>query len=290
VLLDTEDKAAVLDPNDEPDGLGNAGGDPPGDKQDPPADKGGAKPKESPEIKALRRQLADRDRQVQELSEAERYWADQAKGAGKGKGKSADNGENGEDVDPGAVPSDAGGELEDADSFIDALTKKGPKHLEGTMRKLGFVPAADVAKIAAKTAREIVSSDLNRRGADAELATKYPDLKDESSELFKATRQELVRMVRLDPRMETSPAAILTAAELAHTKLAMKAGTPNQERERRARIDEQFGDLGRSHNDDGGDGEDETLGPEALAVIGAMNIKPEDYRASRKQLDIGRRR
>ena len=112
--------------------------------------------------------------------------------------------------------------------------------------------------------------------AHVDLVTKFPELQDAESELFKATGKIYREMVEADPGLKRSPAALGIAAKQAKLTLdlAKKAalGDDNLAESRRLqRIAAQAGDRGaRAGATDFEGGDDDAIGPEAQRIIAQL--------------------
>ena len=135
-------------------------------------------------------------RERNEARESEKYWSERARGAGAGDGKPApaDKEDPGIDVSD-LVPKVTGDKdvdeaiFSDPDRWLEAIAK-GPKAITALIKKEGFVNAAEVAEIARKVARRTVDVERTKITTDNRLMTKFPELADNTSELFKATAEE----------------------------------------------------------------------------------------------------
>jgi hypothetical protein len=281
-------------------GTGGQGDQPPGS----PAG-GGAKKSDAgaDELKSLRAEVDRLKKSNEQLTESERYWAGLARRGGAGE---EDGEDDLDDAEPEAKPTAKGkrraepepdeDDLDDPAKFVDALSAKGPKVLDAVLRKRGFLTAEGAAKLV----QDAIQRERHSMSTDAELVTRFPDLKDAESELSQETGRIFREAVKRDPAAKRSAAALLMAAELAEFRLAQKAAKTKaqparedddeRETERRRRVEAQQGargTRGRAEVEDEPD--DDYLGPQAQAVIAALGVKPERYLDERrKQREHGR--
>jgi hypothetical protein len=229
------------------------------------------------EVDGLRR---DRD----EARESEKYWAGVAR--------------NGRAAEPAAEPDD-----DDAREFIDDETPDGiegdtPEKLVdefaakgvAALKSRGFITARDAQKLAAevavRVARQMIGQQVTRSTTDAQIMAAYPELKDQTSELFKATAKIYQEAVAMDPSAKKTPAALFLAAKAAKASLkpAPKPreeddDEPEVESDRRRRADSQDSrPRGRGQVED----HDDMMGPEARQICKDMGITEAEFKASQK--------
>jgi hypothetical protein len=192
----------------------------------------------------------------------------------------------------------------DPDKWAEAISK-GPAAIKSFVRSMGLVTGAEVADIAAKVAKRTVDLEKSRMAGDNVILGEFPELKDDKSELFKATTAEVRKMVGLDPKAANSPATLYAAAQVAKLKLDAKTastrraapdGETDDERydrveredERRSRADAQ--DTSRTRGRSTADDTD-MLGDQAKEVLRQMGgISEDEFRAERAKLGPARRR
>ncbi len=271
-----DEKADVL-PNGDPGKDPQSGGD---------ADKGKGKDDSA----ALRAEIETLRKTNQTLSDSERYWADRAKANGNGDDEDEDDEKP---AKKGKEPAPADDDDDDPAKFVDELSSKGPKAIAAYLKKKGYVTAAEASEIATKTAKQAVKAARESMTHDVELSRDYPDLQDPESELFKETSKIYKGMLKRDPKLKDSSAALLMAAENAKLKLQIEGkGKSNSEddaeKDRQRRIREQGGDRGRRGSADFDDGDDDRMGPEAKSIAAALGVSDKDYLASKKALRGGR--
>jgi hypothetical protein len=253
-----------------------------------------AKPGKEPETVTLTKaEVETLRRERDEARESERTWYERA----TGRGAQADPAEPEEEDEPEPEP-----EPEpdiDPEKFVDELAKDGLRAL----KRHGVMTRSDVEKLATELAEKVAGKVMDRRFAgmqsSSKLVTDFPDLNDENSELMKASRPIYRQLFDMNGKKH-STALMYAAAKAAKTQLDAKAPPPRTRRDeddydryepeedRRARARAQGSERGRPapvHDDDSGD-----LGPEALEICRAMNVTPEEYVASQKQLGARRRR
>lgn len=270
------------------------GGEPPLEPE--PPKKAPAKP--TKEERAEQKELDRLREENRLLQQSERFW--QQKAAGR---KDAGDEPPADEVPEDDVDvSDLVAEQEDGkepekeqtpDEFIDELSKLGPKALQKVVARMGYVNKADAAKLATDIAKRVVERERGRMTSDAELISRFPDLRDQTSELYEETAKRFRAAVARDPKSKNSPVTLFLAAEAA--ELALGAGQRNtrsrtggdyrdrddeEERERVRNINAQQGDRGRGGRS-GDYGDDDELGPEARQIVNAFGVDEKAYRAER---------
>jgi hypothetical protein len=261
-----------------------------GDDAQPAAPKTTDSGKSKDELTEARRRISELERNNQELSASERYWHGQV----KGEPAEDDDGEA-----AGDPPPDPEGEAPTTEAFLDELNEKGPEAVAKELVRRGFVRKEDVAKVAEQVARQIVTAERGKQTIDAQIASEFPELKDDKSELFQETARIFRTNIALDPSLKKSPAALMMAARQARAEIKAKTPQrrePDDYRERegadaqRRRIDAQRGDLGRGGGTPFED-DDDNLGPEhreVLEMFRKSGLTEKDYREQRAK--NGRRR
>ena len=244
------------------------------------------------ELEAMRRETA-------EARESERYWAERARGNGGGRQPQAesvihDDGPQASEFLDDEPATEIEGDT--PEKLIDEFAASGVKALA----KRGFITASDAKKIAVEAAlhvsQEMIGRERQKLGTDQQIMSEFPELRDQTSELFKATAQIYQRAVKMDPNATKSPAALYLAAEAARESLRGRRSPEEEEdrgyrrereEDRRARVAAQDGrSNGKQAVDDGMD----MLGPEAKEVARLMGITDKEFRDSRKELIRPRRR
>jgi hypothetical protein len=271
------------------------GDDAPRQPASKPTDKAKDKPDDAGDLRKENQSLRE---QLREREDSEKYWAELARGRGAGAPDS-------EDTPADAPPPDDEPE-ESADEFLDRLSKEGPRAVakvaEKIAAKAGYVRKADVEKIAAKIASEIVERKAGRMSADAKLVGQYPQLQDPKSELFQATATIYREMTDQDPELKKSPATLFAAARIAKAELKAagngargrdvddEPGDYREDREdresRRRRIDAQQGDIGRGRSTPY-EGDDDPMGPaqrDVLDLFARAGVDEKSYREERTKL------
>lgn len=237
-------------------------------------------------------------RERDEARESEKYWSEVARGAGK----NGNGGKPAEKEDPGIeiadlVPKVTGDKdvdeaiFNDPDKWLEAIAK-GPKAITALIRKEGFVNAQEVADIARKVARRTVDVERTKITTDNRLMSKFPELADNTSDLFKATAEEYKELLEFDPSGENDPRVLFAAAKAAKARLAAARRRSNDdddygydrpgEEERRARIAAQDGSRGGVRRERAED--DERIGPQARAVIEGMGLKQDAFLEAKKRV------
>jgi hypothetical protein len=240
-------------------------------------------------VPLTRAQVESLQRERDESRESERYWADRARSGSSG-GTAEPAGEPEDDDASEFIDTDAadGIDGDTPEKLVDEFAAKGV----AALKSRGFITARDAQKLAAdvaiKVARQMIGQQVTRSTSDAQIMAAFPELKDQTSELFKATAKIYQEAVAMDPTAKKTPAALFLAAKAAKAALkpAPKPRTddedddqPERESERRRRSDSQDGrPRGRGAVEE----HDDMLGEEARSVIKAMGITEEEFKASRK--------
>jgi hypothetical protein len=252
------------------------------------------------QAKALETRIAELTRTNTELSASERYWADRAQQAPPPAATAPPAPENfNEFIPEGPKPREGAPDYSDPTKFVEALSEKGPVAIVEALAQFGILPRDQILTDAAKVANGIVERKAATITADAALVGQYPELKDENSELFKATRIEYRNLVAVDPKLAKSSATLIMAARTAKLALDLKAAQTNggqqqrrapanaqpedatgffaddgatpEERERRERIAAQSGDRGHGANRETFADEGDELSAVQRSVIAAFN-------------------
>lgn len=239
-------------------------------------------------------------RERDEAKQSERYWAERSR-SGKHEAEP-------EDEDPGIdtsdlVPEITGAEGVDESIFADpekwvAAVAKGPKAIQDLIRKEGYVNAKQVAEIAAKVARRTVDVERGKITTDNKLMTQFPELQDNTSELFKATAEEYQELLKFDPSAKKNPLTLFAAARAAKARLAKAPKAKAEDDDEYERVDHEGDRLQRVRAQDGSRGgkgrggdEDDPIGPAARHVMEQMGVSEDKFRASAKRIGVvGRRR
>lgn len=244
------------------------------------------------ETQALRDEIARLTKTNGELSTSERYWAGIAQG-----GHRADEPED-EEPKPkrGKAEASADEDLDDPATFVEALSTKGPKAIAAYLKREGYITKAEAEDLATKSSRAAVAVARQSLTQDAELVGAYPELRDEKSELFKLTGEIYRDMVKGDPKMKDSPAALKSAARSAKAELALaakdKAPAKNEddddaETRRQDRIAAQSGSRGRRSSATFEEDDEDTMGPETKTLLKAFaryGVTDENFKAEKKRL------
>ncbi len=270
-----------------------------GDDAPKPAAKPADKPKDKDSEADLRKEITNLRQQLRESGDSERYWAEQARGRGAAASDADDD--TADDTAPLDEPE------ETTDEFLDRLSKEGPRAVAKVAEKIGakagYVRKADVEKIAAKIAGEIVERKAGRMSADARLMGEHPELKDENSPVFKATAAIYREMVGRDPNLKDSPETLFLAARLAKAELKAagngtrgrdaddEPGDYREDREdredsRRRRIESQQGDTSRGRSAPY-EGDEDPLTPaqrDIVDMFAKVGVDEQAYRQERRRL------
>src|ERR1041384_2099961 len=251
-----------------------------------------------------------RPRDRDEARQSEKYWANIARSGGRQAEQPAE--EANDDLDASEfLDEEAGdtgleGETRDTaregdppEKLVDDLAARGVS----AIAKRGFITAKDAHKIAAemaiKISRKLIGRERQKITSDTQIMSEFPELKDQSSELFKETARIYQAAVAMDPNAKKTPAALFLAAKAAKPSLKQAAAPrrgddrddndEERETDRRRRADSQDSRPrgGRAAADE----PDDMLGDEARQIIKAMGISEDEYKASLKQTrGAGRRR
>lgn len=254
---------------------------PPGQGADKPAPKEETVTLSKAEVESLRR---ERD----EANQTAKYWANFARQGGQPADQVVEDEEEIE-VDPAEVldPDAPDGLAGDTpDKLVDELASQGT----AALRKRGYVTAKEAQQIAVRAAtqvankvsREVVGNERQKLISDNQLLGKFPELRDNKSELFKETAKIYSEAVAMDPSAKKTPAALYLAATAAK-QLIDSRGVSEEEQERLDRVAAQDGRTrGRRES-----AEDDMLGPEAAEVLRQMKVTPEDFKAEKAKLTGG---
>lgn len=239
-------------------------------------------------------ELESLQRTLRETQQSERDWAAMAR---RGAPAPEPVVEAEEPLDPGDfVDAEAPRELEGdtPEKLVDDLAAEGVKALG----RRGFITAADAQKmaveVASKVTRELIGRERQKLTTDAQIMAEFPDLRDQNSDLFKATAVRYQRAVAMDPNAKKTPAALFLAAEAARESLRAKAAPRRREEndddeprgrepeeDRRRRADSQDS---RPRTRPPVDDTDDMLGSEARQIIKGFGITDAEFNASRKEL------
>jgi hypothetical protein len=193
-----------------------------------------------------------------------------------------------------------------AESLVNDITAKGLSALTErgipTNKSVRTMIREEATKIARQIATETVGHAQTKATTDSRIMSEFPELNqndpryDPEGELFKATRTELIALMKLDPSAAKSPMALYSAARTAKATLARQApkgrtrdedryeyeGGNEEENERRLRADSQGASRGRGSRETVDD--ENMLGPEARSVIAGMGITEKEFADQQKEL------
>ena len=247
----------------------------------------GGKGKEKDDAAELRAEISRLQKSNQELAESERYWA----GIAAKNGHAAPEGEEPEPKTPAASDDE---DYSDPAKFVDALSTKGPRAIASWLKKEGYITAAEAKDVAEKTARQAVAIARRSMEQNAELVGKHPELGDEASPLFKETQKVYQEMVKRDPELKKSSAALIVAADLAAANIKLRDSAKRKpaaaeeddeaESERTRRIRLQAGDRSRRSGTAFEDEGDDSVSDTQRTIAERLGLKVEDYKAERKKL------
>ena len=232
--------------------------------------------KTDPEVARLQKEIEARDARINELSDSERYWADQAKGK-RGEPAAVD----GDSEDPDFAE-------EDPDKFTEALAATGIKALQ----KRGMLSPKQIREMVRTEAAKIAGDVLARREKvltrEGELIQTYPDLKNEKSEFFQATARILREEFADMPEFQRTPQALKAAAKMADVerKLAAKQVEPDEDLALRLASQPGRGARRAPESSDDGLGSQER---QILAAMGRYGVTEADYKKQLAAIKGGRR-
>src|SRR5512143_1076107 len=243
--------------------------------------------KPSKEERAEQKELERLREENRLLQQSERFWQQRAAGRKDGDEETPEEPpEDDLDVSDLVAEEEDGKKTEQEqtpDEFIDELSKLGPKAIEKALERAGFIRKADVAAITKEIAQRIVNRERGRMTSDAELISRFPDLRDQKSELYQETSKRFRAAVARDPKAKNSPVTLFLAAEAAELALGQGRRKPREEGyddyregreeeyERRRRVEAQQGDRGRGGRS-GDYGDDDDWGPEARRIVSAVGV------------------
>lgn len=222
-------------------------------------------------------------RDLQEARQSEQAWANFHRAGGKLPEPAA---EPKEDLDSSEFldVEDPDGSDDTPEKLVNDFASKGVSALKAR----GFVTAADAQRIAVeagkRVAEQMIGRERQKMTTDAQIMSEFPELKDQNSELFKATAVRYQKAVAMDANAKKTPAALYLAAEAARESLkrtapAPRAGETEEEADRRHRAASQDG---RTRGRGAADEPDEMLGDEAKQIIKSMGITEAEFLESRK--------
>jgi len=239
-------------------------------------------------VTITRAELASLNRRLEESEKSERDWAAFHRN-GAPRNAAAPVEEEEEDASEFLDDSvnDDGVEGDTPEKLVDEFAAEGV----AALKKRGFITAKDAQKLAADTAvrvaRELIGRERQKSASDTTIMGEFPELKDQNSELFKATAKIYQKAVAMDPGATKTPVALYLAAQAAKAGLrtsrkAADDGDGEAEEDRRERANAQdFRSRGRGTvDDDDGD----MMGADAKAVAKAMGLSNEEFQASKKEL------
>jgi hypothetical protein len=205
---------------------------------------------------ALQARIDELTEESAEHQRSSQYWAEKARAGAQ------------------AAPAAA---AEEEPDVLEAITTGGAKGFDALAKKRGFIQ------------RDEVETLINQRAAslteEQQLMQDYPDLKNKTSDFFKATAGNYGRLVKDGVPQHVAMGQAARATELEFLKAgklklpaAIAADTAAEKEEKRlARIAAQTGDKGRR----GAAAEedvDEELSPQQKHMCAAMGISEEAYK------------
>lgn len=196
---------------------------------------------------------------------------------------------------------------EDPAALIDEISKNGFQALA----KRGFVRKSEVRQIAREesrraavtASRQVVGKARAEATTESTILSEFPELSDQTSDLFKATIPIVNRAVRFNPKAAQDPATLYMAATAARAQLDAKKGDrrssveeedddrePVRRAAPRSRDDDrdehiraQSGDRSRSRSRmESGDGEFQ-MSADAKKVAQALGLTDAEYTAEAKK-------
>ena len=220
-------------------------------------------------------------RRLSELENSERYWSERARTQQQPQqtDQEEEEDEDGEELegdDPSKVVDDF------SVSGVQALVKRGVLTRKAA-REL-------IEKYATKVARRIVKAERAEVTRESAIFTEFPELRDQNSDLWKATSAEMGRLVKIDPGAANNPTALYSAAAIAKAKLDAKQPQRrssrdddddryeyDEDRDRRLRADSQGADRRPRGRTDFEDEADEFTS-EAREVMQKMGMDAKTFR------------
>src|ERR1041384_4468324 len=130
-----------------------------------------------------------RPRDRDEARQSEKYWANIARSGGSQAEHPAEEANDGLDASEflDEEAGDTGLEGDTPEKLVDDLAARGVS----AIAKRGFITAKDAHKIAAemaiKISRKLIGRERQKITSDTQIMSEFPELKDQSSELFKET-------------------------------------------------------------------------------------------------------
>lgn len=235
-------------------------------------------------------ELESLQRQVRELGESERTWAGIARG-NAGRVAEPQVVEEDDELDSAQFMDDDAADIpadDNAEKMVADIASEGVRAIS----KRGFVTGKQAQEIAIEAAKavtkEMIGREVSKRTTDTAIMEKFPELRDQNSELFKETAARFKEAVAIDPKSAKNPGALFLAAKAAKESLERKNPSRGRdddfedEQDRRTRVRSQDSrPSGRAEIDD-----DDMLGNEAKAVIAGMGISQDQFKTSRKELGI----
>lgn len=201
-------------------------------------------------------QIAQLRSEKAESETSARYWHEQAKGKAAG------------------APAKPAATEEPAEDILELITTKGVKGLDELLAKRGFVRKEEVdATVNAKAATIAIEN---------QLVSEYPELKDKTSEFFKATSTFYAPLIQDGVAPAVAMRMAAQSAELDGYKTGKRL-TPAQKEERAARAAAQNPDKTQrtaAVEEEAGTGE---LDDFQRKICDLMEITPEQYQARAKE-------
>lgn len=204
------------------------------------------------DVADLQRQIADLKEQSAEHQRAAEFYAQKAR----------------------ATPAAAAPPAEDEPDVLEAITTGGAKGFDALAEKRGFIKKADV--------ESMIDSRTARVTKEVELIGRYPDLKNKSSDFFKATAQHYGSLVKEGIPQSVAMELAAEKAELEFMrsgKIKAPGAEPSKEEKeaaRLARVAAQAGEGG-GRRAAAAEPEDDELSPEQKRIADAMGVSHEAY-------------
>lgn len=212
----------------------------------------------APTAEDLQQQIADLREQVAESNRTAQFWADKAK------------------TTSASVPAPIGEEEEEEEpDVLEAITTRGAKGFDQLASKRGFIRREEV--------ESLINAKATALTKEQALMDEYPDLRNRTSEFFKATAVNYGELVK-----QGTPAPVAMELAARQTELAFlragktkpeTAGKDEKDARRNARIAAQSpGNSGGRRPAATSDDEDSAdLTPEQKHIADAMGISHEAY-------------
>lgn len=215
---------------------------------------------DQPTLKELQAQIKTLQAASEQNERDAKYWAGIAqRNQNRGPELVAD------EVEPEEVE-------EAAEALLDDISTKGAAALKAR----GYVKMADVEKFVRSEISQTVEEVTSGSQFDAMLNRDYPELSDPKSPLFLRTQQHYTELLKVDPSAKGAKIALLSAAKMAKTELAIESRHTDVDEEERVRKIDQQG--GRTRRPADGDRDEFRMSPQASQIVQNLSrfLDPKD--------------